>query len=157
VAIYKIFYARLSDEERLVLGELFAEVGNAAACGTLHKDVSLLMTMTRLSMIPKYGEGFKVTGTRPVGIGEGMYRVIGKTFSMPHSWDTRKELAPEQLALGITAGVEIAGGCIQAGYDMDPPDSIERDENGEIEELPALQLNDISNAFNEAYKGHFYM
>ena len=32
LAIYKIFYTRLSDEERLVFGALFAEVGNAAAC-----------------------------------------------------------------------------------------------------------------------------
>ena len=85
LAIYKIFYARLSDDERLAFGALFAEVDNAAACGPLRADVGLYMTMTRLAMIPKYDESYKVTGTRPVGIGEGMYRVIGKTFSTIHS------------------------------------------------------------------------
>ena len=155
LAIYKIFYARLTDEERLVLGGLFADVGNAAACGTLHDNVGLYMTLTRLAMIPKYDEGFKVIGTRPVGIGEGMYRVMGKTFSMLHSV-VGYDLAPKQLALGIKGGVEKAGRCIQAGYDMDPPDSIGIDDWGEVEEYPALLLKDICNAFNETRRGHIH-
>ena len=107
-------------------------------------------------MIPKYDEGYKVIGTRPVGIGEGMYRVIGKTFSTIHSGEVGNDFAPQQLALGVTGGVEKAARCIQAGYDMDPPASVGMDGSGEVEKLPAMLLEDIINAFNETNRGHIH-
>ena len=45
---------------------------------------------------------------------------------------------------------------MKAGYDMDPPDSVGMDGSGEVEELPAMLLEDIINAFNETKRGHIH-
>ena len=122
----------------------FANLMNAVLNGSISKGVAALMALTRTVLIPKDGGGW-----RPLGIGEGWYRLLWKVVVGKVGAELGRNLMPHQLAVGVKGGCEIGARLAQVAYDVD----LDMVEDGE--EMCLIQL-DLENAFNMQGRRQIY-
>jgi hypothetical protein len=87
---------------------------NAVLNGSISKGVAALMALTRTVLIPKDGGGW-----RPLGIGEGWYRLLWRIVMGKVGAELGRNLMPNQLAVGVKGGCEIGARLAQVAYDLD--------------------------------------
>jgi len=114
----------------------FANFINAVLDGSMSEKVAALMALTRTALIPKDGDGW-----RPLGIGEGWYRLLWRIVMGKVGAELGRNLMPNQLAVGVKGGCEIGARLAQVAYDID----VDQVEGGE--KMCLIQL-DLENAFN---------
>ena len=125
------------DKLRLA-AESLARLMNKSLDGSLHAKVAALMVLARAGLIPKTdGSG----GWRPLGIGEGFYRLQWKVVIRATKDAVGAQLLPHQLAVGVKGGCEIGARLAQMVYDVGGDDV----EGGE--QMCLIQM-DLENAFN---------
>ena len=100
----------------------------------------------RLCLIPKSDNQLQPT-YRPIGVGETTFRLLGRTILAKAGKELGQKIAPQQLAVGIAGGVEIAAsiaGMLEAINDSQP-----------AEDTPfAMMSIDIKNAFNSIRRSY---
>ena len=106
---------------------------NRGLSGELDGSVAAIWSVSRAALIPKDDEAW-----RPLGIGEGWYRLMGRVINRKCAKTIGDLLNPLQLCVGVSGGCEIAARIAQLAYDADAgPD-----------ETMSLILLDLQNAFN---------
>ena len=97
---------------------------NSACAGRLHPSVMALWSLCRAALLPKPDGG----GWRPLGIGDGWSRVMGKVVAKALAEGVGADMAPLQLAVGLKHGVEIGARSAQVMYNLinDHPQQVSR-------------------------------
>ena len=115
---------------------------NKVLDGSLDMGVMELWRTSRSALPPKNDGSGKF---RPIGIGDGWYRLLGRVTSAKESPEIGNMLKPLQLAVGVASGCEIGARIAQVVYDMEP-EMLGAVENAE--HITLLPL-DLQNAFNK--------
>jgi uncharacterized C2H2 Zn-finger protein len=126
----------LSDETVSESCEKLAKFFNKCLSGEINKGVIHLFGTSRSVLIPKPDKT-----VRPIGIGEALYRLMGRIISGLVQIDIGEQLLPLQFAVGVKGGGEIVARIAQLHYDT---------------EGLALLRFDVSNAFNELRRSHIW-
>ena len=119
---------------------------NSACAGRLCPSVMALWSMCRAALLPKPDGG----GWRPLGIGDGWYRVMGKVVAKALAEGVGADMAPLQLAVGLKHGVEIGARSAQVVYNL-----INDHPTLGFEDLAIIKL-DVKNAFNSLPRAHMF-
>ena len=85
---------------------------------------------------------------RPIGVGETLFRLLSRAILSKVGKEIGNQIAPLQLAVGISGGVEIAAsiaGMLQSINQTQPP---------EEPEFATMSI-DVSNAFNNIRDGRY--
>jgi hypothetical protein len=106
---------------------------NHVLTGKASASVREIWTTSRIAFIPKDDASY-----RPIGIGEVLYRCLGSTVMRVQGPIVSAYLSPLQLAVGVSAGVEIAAVIAALGYT----------------DTASTLSNDIKNAFNSIRRAH---
>ena len=138
--LLKQLYLGCDPDEQQLLAENYAKFFNAILKGRLSERVRGYLTNVRLCLIPKSNSPSDIK-YRPIGVGETIFRLLGRTILNKVGKDIGDKIAPHQLAVGIPGGVEIAAsmaGMLDAINDSQP-----------FEDRRFAMLSiDIKNAFN---------
>jgi len=134
-----------ANEKLLRARTAFANLINAVLNGSLSNKVAELMALTRSVLFPKPGGGW-----RPLGIGEGWYRLMWRVVMGKVGLGLGRNLMPHQLAVGVKGGCEIGARVAQIAYDSGGAGL----EDGE-EQMCLIQL-DLENAFNLQARRQIY-
>ncbi len=132
------FYA--DSNGRQTIADSYASLFNRILKGSISTHMRTYITNVRLCLLPKPGD-IGITKYRPIGIGETLFRFLGRVIHNKIGKEVGKQLAPLQLAVGISGGVEIAAtiaGLLPAINDSQPPE----------DSYFATMSIDIKNAFN---------
>ena len=136
--------SNLTDQQ--LITENYARFFNVMLKGQTSSHIRGYLTNVRLCLIPKSSDPREPT-YRPIGVGETIFRLLGRTVLNKIGKEIGDKLAPHQLAVGIPGGVEIAAslaGLLEAINDSQPAG-----------DTPfAMMSIDIKNAFNSIRRSY---
>ena len=118
----------------------YADIFNAILKGQVSDQIRSYLTDVRLCLIPKSTDTVNPK-YRPIGVGETMFRLLGRTILNKIGKNIGANIAPHQLAVGISGGVETAAclaGLLPTINETQPADDV----------AFATMSIDIKNAFN---------
>ena len=136
----------LHADDRSQLAENYAAFFNKQLRGELSAYMQKYLAPVRLCLIPKTKNpsDFKF---RPIGIGEPLFRLLGRAILSRVGKEIGNQMTPLQLAVDVSGGVEIAAtmaGMLHAMNETQPPEEPEF----------AMMSLDVSNAFNNIRRCH---
>ena len=144
--LLKQLYLGSEPNHQQLIADNYASIFNAILQGRASDHIRSYITDVRLCLIPKSDNPLNPT-YRPIGVGETIFRLLGRTILAKVGKDIGGKIAPHQLAVGIPGGVEIAAslaGMLEAINDSQP-----------AEDPPfAMMSIDIKNAFNSIRRSH---
>ena len=113
---------RIEPSHQQLITENFASFFNKLLKGRVSDNIRSYLTDVRLCLIPKSDNPLQPT-YRMIGVGETTFRLLGRTILAKVGKEIGKKIAPQQLAVGISGGVEIAAsiaGMLEAIKDSQP-------------------------------------
>ena len=144
--LLKQLYLGSDPSHQQLIADNYATLFNTLLKGRASEHIRSYLTDVRLCLIPKSGDPSHPI-YRPIGIGETIFRLLGRTILAKVGKAIGDTIAPYQLAVGISGGVEIAAslaGMLEAINDSQP-----------AEDTPFAMLSiDIKNAFNRIRRSH---
>ena len=144
--LLKHLYVGSEPNDQQLIADAFASFFNKLLKGRVSDHIRSYLTDVRLCLIPKSDNPLLPT-YRPIGVGETIFRLLGRTILAKIGKDIGKKIAPHQLAVGIPGGVEIAAsiaGMLEAINDSQT-----------AEDTPfAMMSIDIKNAFNSIRRSY---
>ena len=144
--LLKHLYLQAPQEDRNQLATNYANFFNKQLKGDLSDHMRKYLVPVRLCLIPKTKNPSDLK-FRPIGVGETLFRLLGRAILSKVGKDIGGQIAPLQLAVGISGGVEIAAslaGLLSAINAHQPP---------EEPDFSTMSL-DVSNAFNNIRRSH---
>ena len=144
--LLKKLYLGSEPTHQQLIAENYASIFNAILQGRTSDHIRSYLTDVRLCLIPKSDNPLHPT-YRPIGVGETIFRLLGRTILAKVGKTIGGQIAPLQLAVGIPGGVEIAAslaGMLDAINDSQPTD----------DSSFAMMSIDIRNAFNSIRRSH---
>ena len=139
-------YLQASQEDRHQLATNYANFFNKQLKGELSDHMSKYLAPVRLCLIPKTKNPSNLK-FRPLGVGETLFRLLGRAILSKVGKEIGGQIAPLQLAVGVSGGVEIAAsvaGMLSSINDIQPL---------EEPEFSIMSLG-VSNAFNNIRRSH---
>ena len=144
--LLKHLYLQASQEDRHQLATNYANFFNKQLKGELSAHMRKYLAPVRLCLIPKTKNPSDLK-FRPIGVGEVLFRLLGRAILSKVGKEIGGQIAPLQLAVGVSGGVEIAAsvaGLLSAINDHQPL---------EEPDFSTMSL-DVSNAFNNIRRSH---
>ena len=144
--LLKQLYLGCDPGDQQILAGSYAQLFNSILKGRISERFRNHLTNVRLCLIPKSSNPSE-TKYRPIGVGETIFRLLGRTILNKIGKEIGEKVAPYQLAVGISGGVEIAAsiaGILDAINNSQPAD----------DHPFAMMSIDIKNAFNSIRRSH---
>ena len=144
--LLKNLYLQENQNNRQQLADNYAKFFNKLLKGELSAHMRKYFAPVRLCLIPKTKNPSDLK-FRPIGVGETLFRLLGRAILSKVGKEIGNQIAPLQLAVGISGGVEIAAsiaGMLQSINQTQPP---------EEPEFATMSI-DVSNAFNNIRRSH---
>ena len=144
--LLKQLYLGSEPNHQQLIADNLTSFFNRLLKGRVSDHIRSYLTDVRLCLIPK-SDNPSLPTYRPIGVGETIFRLLGRTVLAKIGKDIGKKIAPHQLAVGIPGGVEIAAsiaGMLEAINESQP-----------AEDPPFAMLSiDIRNAFNSIRRSY---
>jgi len=130
-------FLNVPDEQRDATIDQLTAFYNMCTKGKLHAAAADIFGRSRAILLDKPDKSY-----RPIGIGEALYRLMGRAIGQITAEDIGRKVAPIQMALGTKCGGEIMARILQLIYDM-------------TDDMAIIRF-DIQNAYNSLRRNHIW-